>query len=141
MSMAKHSETAAFELPGITHRTLAGPPHGMRTLEVWMQTLAPGAATPTHRHACEEVIVVLDGRGECNIEQQTIPFEAGSTLIIPVASAHRITNTGDTDMHLIVAMGASPVRVRDADGELLPLPWDPLQPPRHAREMRHAHAH
>lgn len=43
-------------LPGLTHRTVAGPLQGLSTLEVWVQTVAPGAATPVHRHDCEEAI-------------------------------------------------------------------------------------
>lgn len=138
MAMQKHSETAAFRLPGITHRTLAGAPQGVKTLEVWMQTLAPGAATPRHRHACEEVIVVLSGAGECTIDQHTFGFEAGSTLIIPMAAVHRIANTSNADVTMIAALGTSPVLVRTADGEPLPLPWDQPQPRTHAREAIHA---
>ena len=33
--------------------------HGMRQLEMWMQTLVPGTAIPPHTHGGEEVVIVL----------------------------------------------------------------------------------
>ncbi|MGH8190270.1 MAG: cupin domain-containing protein [Rhodanobacteraceae bacterium] len=138
--MLKHSEAVTFHLPGLTHRTLAGGSEGVRTLEVWMQTLAPGAVTPTHRHGCEEVIVVLSGAGECTIDDRCIGFEAGSTLIIPMAAVHQIVNTSMENMNLIAAMGASPVLVRTADGERMPLPWDRPTTHKNAREVGYAMA-
>ncbi len=47
---------------GMQHVTVAGSKqHGMRNFEVWMQTIAPGGATPIHSHPrpCEEVNFVL----------------------------------------------------------------------------------
>ena len=58
-----HDQVPEHKLPGLSHRTVAGHLHGFRDLEVWVQTLAPGAATPIHRHDCEEAIVVLEGSG------------------------------------------------------------------------------
>ena len=45
-------------IPGVRHQTLAGKADGFKSLEVWMQTKDPGAATPPHYHECEEVVVV-----------------------------------------------------------------------------------
>eukprot|EP00271_Cylindrocystis_brebissonii_P007699 TRINITY_DN2131_c0_g1_i1.p1 TRINITY_DN2131_c0_g1~~TRINITY_DN2131_c0_g1_i1.p1 ORF type:complete len:253 (-),score=22.33 TRINITY_DN2131_c0_g1_i1:487-1245(-) len=54
---------------GLSHITVAGAVHhGMQEVEVWMQTFAPGAGTPIHRHACEEVFVVLGGHGTLSME-------------------------------------------------------------------------
>ena len=33
--------------------------HGMKQLEMWMQTLVPGTAIPPHTHGGEEVVIVL----------------------------------------------------------------------------------
>lgn len=47
---------------GMGHITLAGVRHhGMKHFEVWLQNLAPGVATPIHRHpsGCEEINYVL----------------------------------------------------------------------------------
>jgi hypothetical protein len=36
---------------------------------------------------------------------------------------HQIVNTSAVEMKLVAALGMAPVRVRDADGAALPVPW------------------
>ena len=95
----------------------------MRDLEVWLQTVEPGAGTPMHRHDCEEVIVILEGSGTCSIGDRTLPFTADSTLIIPRDAVHQLVNTGTTPIRLVGILGAAPVTVRTAEGAPIPLPW------------------
>ena len=59
MPVVDNQALKSFDLPGLNHRTFAGPEHGLKNLEVWGQVIAPGSGTPVHRHACEEAIVVL----------------------------------------------------------------------------------
>jgi hypothetical protein len=46
MPIVDHRNVKMFELPGIKHQTIAGHKQGVRTMEVWMQTIAPVASTP-----------------------------------------------------------------------------------------------
>jgi len=124
MAILDHAKIEALALPGLVHRTLAGPRDGLRDLEVWMQTVAPGAGTPVHAHDCEEVVVVLRGSGECEIEGRVEAFGPGSTIIVPRGAVHRITNTGVEEMFVVAALAAAPVTVTTADGERMHLPWD-----------------
>ena len=123
MPVVTNESREEFALPGLNHRTLAGPREGMTTLEVWSQTIEAGAATPVHRHACEEAIVILEGSGRLTIENEDMEFGPSSTLIIPSNVIHQIVNTGDTPMKLIAALSAAPVKVRHADDRAMPLPW------------------
>ncbi len=97
-------------------------------MEVWVQTIFPGAATPIHRHACEEVIVVLTGSGECTVDGNTRTFGPNTTLILEPDVVHQIVNTSSDDMKLIAALGMAPVRVKTGEGDALPLPWDAPDP-------------
>jgi len=124
MPIVDNAAIEPLSLPGLEHRTLAGHAQGVRTMEVWRQTMAPGSATPVHRHACEEVIVVLEGSGECTIEGETRPFRENSTLIIPRDVVHQLVNSGARNVVLIAALGMAPVRVRDEGGDRMHLPWD-----------------
>jgi quercetin dioxygenase-like cupin family protein len=123
MAVVNNASLQEFNLPGLNHRTLAGPEHGMKGLEVWGQTIEAGAATPVHRHACEEAIVILEGSGTLTIEGQDTAFGPNSTLIIPADVIHQIINTGKTNMVLIAALSTAPVQVRHADNAAMPLPW------------------
>ncbi len=123
MPVVNNDSQHEFTLPGLNHRTLAGPQHGLTSLEVWGQVIEAGAATPVHRHACEEAIVILEGRGRLTIEGENTEFGPNSTLIIPADVVHQIVNTGDMPMKLIAALSAAPVKVRHADNRAMPLPW------------------
>lgn len=51
MQVVKVEELPLIELPGATHRTLAGAMNGVMQAEIWLQTLEPGQATPMQRGA------------------------------------------------------------------------------------------
>jgi quercetin dioxygenase-like cupin family protein len=110
-------------LPGIEHATLAGADDGLARLSVWRQSMAPGGATPPHRHDCEEVVVVLAGSGELQIDGQVVAFGPDSTLVIPPDAPHRIVNTGADPLVTLAVFSVSPVDVRFPDGERIELPW------------------
>lgn len=123
MPVVHNEAVEKFALPGLEHQTLAGPEHGMQTLEMWMQTIKPGSGTPVHRHDCEESIVVLRGSGRLTVEGKDTDFGPNSTLQIPRNVIHQIVNTGTEDMFIVAALGQAPVRVCTADNEHMPLPW------------------
>jgi mannose-6-phosphate isomerase-like protein (cupin superfamily) len=124
MPIIHNEELSVLELPGLRHQTIAGHAQGVKTMEVWMQTMAPGTATPVHRHDCEEVILVLSGAGACTVGDRTFAFGANSTLILEPNVVHQLVNTSDEEMKLVAALGMAPVRVETSDGQPLPLPWD-----------------
>jgi mannose-6-phosphate isomerase-like protein (cupin superfamily) len=123
MPVVHNTTIPKFTIPGLEHQTLAGPEHGMKTLEMWMQTITPGGGTPVHRHACEEAILILRGSGQITIEGVTTSFGPNSTLQIPSDAVHQIINTGTEDMFLVAALGQAPVRVCTAENQHMPLPW------------------
>ncbi len=128
MPIIKIEDVEQFAMPGIMHRTVGGHLQGVKSMEVWVQTIAPGAATPVHRHACEEVIVVLTGSGECMVGGQTTRFGPNSALVLESDVVHQIVNTSDEEMKLVAALGMAPVRVKTGDGKPLPVPWHAPDP-------------
>ena len=126
--IVRHERVEEHQLPGLSHRTVAGPLQGLETLEVWVQTVAPGAATPVHRHDCEEAIVILEGHGVLDLEGREEPFGPGETLVIPRDAVHQVRSTGPEPLRLVAALGTAPVRVHTATNERIPLPWDAPDP-------------
>jgi mannose-6-phosphate isomerase-like protein (cupin superfamily) len=123
MPVIDNASVKAFNLPGLHHRTFAGPEHGLKNLEVWGQVIEAGAGTPVHRHTCEEAIVVLEGSGTLTIDGEQSRFGPNSTLIIPADAVHQIVNSGTTRMVIVAALSMAPVQVRHADNRAMPLPW------------------
>ena len=126
--IVKNEQIEEHKLPGLSHRTVAGPSQGLHTLEVWVQTVDPGAATPVHRHDCEEAIVILEGHGVLEIDGLKQDFEPGNTLVVPRNAVHQLTCSGSEPIRLVAALGAAPVRVLTADNERINLPWDAPDP-------------
>jgi len=123
MYVTQNARREKAALPGIEHVTLAGGADGLSHLSVWQQSIAPGAATPPHRHDCEEVVVVNTGSGELHVEGRVIPFGPASTIAVPSNVVHQIFNTGETTLEITAALSASPVEVFLPDGVRLDLPW------------------
>ena len=85
MNVNHNAATRKHNLPGLEHQTLAGRRDGLNNFEIWRQTIDAGAATPVHRHACEEVIVVLKGQGVCRCGDAREPLllrGAGNTPLL-----------------------------------------------------------
>jgi quercetin dioxygenase-like cupin family protein len=123
MYVLDQARPAVDSIPGIIHRTLAGEAEGLQHLSVWQQTMDPGAATPPHRHSCEEVVLVTRGRGEVHIDGAVLPIVAGKTLVIPPNVDHQIFNTGDGPLDTTAVFSTTPVPVALPDGTPLVLPW------------------
>jgi mannose-6-phosphate isomerase-like protein (cupin superfamily) len=123
MPVLSNDSLEVLELPGLRHQTIGGPKQGVKTMEVWLQTIAPGAGTPVHCHACEEVILILSGSGRCTVGGETVPFGPNSTLVLEPDVVHQIVNTSNEDLKMVAMLGMAPVRVKTADGAPLPVPW------------------
>lgn len=115
---------AASPFPGIHHATLAGCAQGLSALSIWEQILAPGAATPPHRHDCEEVVLCSAGHGQLRYGvDRIVPFGPNMTVCIPRDEPHQLVNTGNEPLHIVAVFSKSPVEVYFPDGEPIALPW------------------
>lgn len=124
MNVIDNASIAPAALPGLSHRTLAGGANGLRSLSVWSQTIDPGAATPPHRHDCEEVVIVSAGCGELHLNGRVQHFGPNSTIVLPANIEHQIVNSGSEPLRILAALSMTPVEVYLPDGSPLPLPWE-----------------
>lgn len=113
----------AVELPGLKHQTLASRAGNIQSFEVWQQSLGPGAATPLHRHDCEEVIIFTGGNGIMRHGGVETPCTAGTVLLCQPNELHQIVNNGSEALSLYGILALSPVPVVDEHGEAIALPW------------------
>ncbi|KAK8968215.1 Auxin-binding protein T85 [Platanthera guangdongensis] len=111
-----------FGRGGLSHITIAGAVlHGMKEVEIWLQTFAPGSRTPIHRHSCEEVFVVLKGKGTLMLASsshkypgtpQVFQLYSNSTFSIHVNDPHQVLNTDEyEDLQMLVVISRPPVKV------------------------------
>jgi mannose-6-phosphate isomerase-like protein (cupin superfamily) len=92
-------------------------------MSLWRQTIAPGAATPTHRHDCEEIVMCSSGCGELHINGEIHSFSADQTVAVPRNVIHQIFNVGPQPLEIVAVIAAPPVDIYLPDGQKLDLPW------------------
>lgn len=123
MHLIEQDRPTPSPIPGVAHATWAGAAEGLSQLSVWRQTLAAGAATPPHRHDCDEVVLCLAGWGELLVDGEAQRFGADTTLVLPRGKTHQILNPGPGPLEIIGIFGSSPVGTELPDGAALDLPW------------------
>lgn len=123
MAVYSNSALVPHMLPGLSHRTLAGAEHGLKGLEIWSESLDAMAATPAHRHDCEEVVIIVAGQGKVTISGSKMNFSAGDTIIIPRYAIHQIFNIGESVLRVFSALNMAPVRTESPSGVRIDLPW------------------
>ena len=123
MHVISNQQPMPSAIPGIAHATLAGHEDGLSKLSVWQQSVAPGCATPPHRHDCEEVVICSGGTGELRSGEKVQPFARDMTVVIPANVEHQIINTGRDHLQIVAVFSMSPVRACFPDGTAIELPW------------------
>ena len=69
-------------------------------LTLGVASLPPGGALREHRHAQEEVYLVLDGSGLVRVGAEELAVGAGSAVFIPGDALHSCKNTGTSDLRV-----------------------------------------
>ena len=124
MNVIEQARPAPSPIPGVAHATWAAQGDGLTQLSIWRQTLAPGAATPPHRHRCDEVVLCLAGQGEVHDGQGAVQrFGADCSIALPAGGLHQIFNAGAQPLEIIGVFAATPVATELPDGSPLELPW------------------
>jgi quercetin dioxygenase-like cupin family protein len=76
-----------------------------KSLVVGIVEIDPGEHTPRHKHNCEEIYYVLEGKGEIESNGVRHPFESGDAVLNREGVYHRVYNSGDETIRLLVVAG------------------------------------
>ncbi len=66
-------------------------------------SFAAGSSTAMLSHATEELAYVITGQGELRLDEEAVPYRAGSALFIPAGVWHAVANTGDEPVTMVFA--------------------------------------
>jgi mannose-6-phosphate isomerase-like protein (cupin superfamily) len=117
-------------LPGIDHVALAGSVQGLNRLSVWRQPIAPGSATPPHRHDCGEVVPILAGYGALYIRGRQYPIGPRTTAVVGPDAVHPIVDAGDVHIDTVGIFSVVAVCLPEGGPRALPWAWSPqVYPP------------
>lgn len=81
---------------------------GAERAVVHENVVSPGVKVPWHVHAVEEVIVILEGCGECHTGAGVQAYRAGDVVIVPAHEGHALHNTGDEALRQLCFFGDEP---------------------------------
>ena len=73
---------------------------GAVQLCIFEQWCEPGKGAPTHLHAVEEILTVLEGNAEFWVEDEHSVLSAGQSIIVAAGRKHGFRNTGHQTLHV-----------------------------------------
>ena len=86
------AQLAGFKRIDLQRHDLSAP--GREAVQVIVE-IAPGTASPKHTHPGEEIIYVLEGTLEYEVEgKPLVTLKAGDVLFIPAETVHLARNVG-----------------------------------------------
>jgi quercetin dioxygenase-like cupin family protein len=87
--------------PGVTKQVLIGPADGAPTFAMRCFTIAPGGATPWHKHDWEHEVAVVEGEGAAVGPEGETPVGRGHVVFVPPNEMHQFRNTGAKDFAMV----------------------------------------
>jgi len=85
---------------GVRTRMYVSAVTGSAQLCVFEQWCDPGHGAPTHLHAVEEVLTVLEGEAEVWVGAERSAMTASQSMIVPAGRKHGFRNTGAAILHV-----------------------------------------
>src|SRR5258707_1639939 len=86
--------------PGVLTRMRVSAANGGAQLCVFEQWCEPGHGAPTHLHAVEEILHVLEGQAEVWIGETRMTLTPGQLVAVPARRKHGFSNTGNTVLRI-----------------------------------------
>ena len=119
MAVNRRADQEIVEMmPGVTGRILAARSTGSSMLTITEATMAPGVATPYHRHAnADETIFVLEGTAEMVVDGHRFTAGPNDTVLAPRGLGHVVRNNGEVPLKFLAIFP-----VPDREIETLELP-------------------
>ena len=112
--------------PGVMTRMRASAANGATQLCLFEQWCDPGHGAPTHLHAVEEVLHVIEGQADVWIDSEHVTLTGGQLAVVPAGRKHGFSNTGTTILHIASALAAPVFEAAYDDKRETPRRWLPV---------------
>jgi mannose-6-phosphate isomerase-like protein (cupin superfamily) len=110
---------------GVKTRMRASAANGAAQLCLFEQWCEPGHGAPTHLHAVEEVLHVLEGKADVWIDDAHATLTGGQLVIVPAGHKHGFSNTGSATLHILSTLAAPVFEAAYDDKRETPRRWLP----------------
>jgi mannose-6-phosphate isomerase-like protein (cupin superfamily) len=107
MQVIDHNRQPSEEWrPGVLTQMQISALTGSVQLCVFHQWSDPGKGAPTHLHAVEEILTVLEGQAEFWLDDERKTMTAGQSMVVPAGRKHGFRNTGQGKLHTQAILAA-----------------------------------
>jgi mannose-6-phosphate isomerase-like protein (cupin superfamily) len=110
---------------GVLTRMRTSALNGAGQLCIFEQWCETGHGAPTHLHAVEEVLRVLDGEADVWIGDEHAKVTSGQLVIVPAGRKHGFSNIGATVLHIESTLAAPVFEAAYDDKRETPRRWLP----------------
>ena len=101
LAVSTPSERASYSVVGDTYTILiAGEATAGRYATIEMH-IPPGGGPDPHRHACEEMFLVVEGEVEVFFRDGHVRAPAGAAVNVPAGAPHMFKNRGDAAVRVL----------------------------------------
>jgi mannose-6-phosphate isomerase-like protein (cupin superfamily) len=77
------------------------------SVSVARMRVAPEGITERHRHPnCDEVVLVLEGKGELELDGKSFNLAPGDCRVVPAGRSHLVRNVGSQELLLVLSYGS-----------------------------------
>ena len=112
---------------GVMTRMRVSAINGAKQLCIFEQWCAPGRGAPTHLHAVEEVLTVLEGQAEVWVEEELSALSAAQSVVVPAGHKHGFRNTGASTLHVQAILAAPIFEATFDDRNEITRRWVPVR--------------
>ncbi|WP_018179147.1 cupin domain-containing protein [Jongsikchunia kroppenstedtii] len=112
-----------FEVHGVAFRSFAATATGAAELGAWCAEFSPGTPGVPHRMSQEEVLFVVDGELDVEIDAERFVAAAGDAILVPVGALFRISNAADRPARAWVTTTLGMAATIEQSGERMAPPW------------------
>jgi mannose-6-phosphate isomerase-like protein (cupin superfamily) len=120
------SETREAWREGVMTRMLASARTGTVQLCIFEQWCEPRCGAPTHLHAVEEVLSVVEGRAEIWVGEDKATLTQGQSVVVPAGMRHGFSNAGETTLHVRATLAAPIFEAAFDDKRVASWRWTPV---------------
>ena len=113
---------------GVLTRMRVSAANGGTQLCLFEQWCEPGHGAPTHLHAVEEVLHVLEGTADVWLDDEHATLNPGQLTVVPAGRKHGFSNTGTGILHIQSTLAAPVFEAAYDDKRETPRRWLPGVP-------------
>ena len=100
---------------------MVGKQQGAENFTAGITSFQPGVQVPLHSHNCDEMVIILEGEGECVLDGVTKPVKTWDTTYVPGGVVHCFRNTSKAQMSIMWVYASMDVtRTFASTGETVP---------------------